>query len=829
MEYTGQGKLGVLIVAEAPGADEDELGTQLVGKAGKYLREELSSLGLRLDEDFWKTNTVICRPPDNKTPTDKQLSLCRKNLIDTIEELQPKAIWTLGNVPTKALLKGGLKKISISSLCNRVIPLKEFNTWVLPMFHPSYMIRNKHDANLHGYFRRNLRMAVEFCKENWGLPTLSPFDDIVSLTDPREIKEMIDTIIDTEALTAFDFEGTGIDPEYPGHRITSMAIATKDKSYAFPIDHNESNYTDKEYDIICDAICDYIGNWELKRVAHSVNFDVRFAEWILGAEAGGKFSCTMVASHILDHRSGNNSLKDQAFLRYGIKEYDKAAKKYISAKKGHKFNTMPSMPLAEQLLYVGADARLTMKLYEDQQIELTEGQQRANEFFTKCLVSLRDIQNNGIIIDVKYYNNLLDDLSNQIKTIEDKLQNCEDADRYYRLYGTHFKYTSPKDLKRVLFEMNKVKPVRHTGKGNASVDEEALHRLDYWMCPLIIEVRKLSKLRTTYIKQYIRNAVDGIVHPEFQLHTVTSFRSSCKEPNVQNTPKRKPEAKKMIRSGIITPRGWKVFEIDGVGMEVSTSAMYHKDPGFIKYLTTEGADMHRDNTCDLFLVPPEEGVDMLRFYGKNLWTFAQFYGDYFGSCGKNLWDTCVIEEDMKLKSGIHLFEHLNSMGIEELGELVDGRPTPNSFLDHCKNVEDKMWNERFPVYTQWKKDINDFYNKNGYTESLFGFRYDGYMDRKQVINYLIQGTAFHLLMWVTNKVNRKLNIENWESYLIEEVHDSMVGYAHPDEEVELFQMVKKIWTVDLPNNFDFINVPMNIEIEVSETDGNFANLEEIEI
>jgi len=66
MEFTGQGRKKILIIAEAPGKTEDEQGTQLVGDAGKLFRECLNSLDCSLDRDFWKTNIINCHIPKIK-------------------------------------------------------------------------------------------------------------------------------------------------------------------------------------------------------------------------------------------------------------------------------------------------------------------------------------------------------------------------------------------------------------------------------------------------------------------------------------------------------------------------------------------------------------------------------------------------------------------------------------------------------------------------------------------------------------------------------------------------------------------------------------------
>src|ERR1022692_2317444 len=65
MPVSGGGRRGILVVGESPGETEDRENTQFVGKTGNYLRSVLRDLDVNLDEDCWKTNSLICRPPGN--------------------------------------------------------------------------------------------------------------------------------------------------------------------------------------------------------------------------------------------------------------------------------------------------------------------------------------------------------------------------------------------------------------------------------------------------------------------------------------------------------------------------------------------------------------------------------------------------------------------------------------------------------------------------------------------------------------------------------------------------------------------------------------------
>ena len=76
MEPFGKFRKKILIIAQAPGAVEDEKGRPLCGRAGHYLETCLSELGISMDEDCIETNCVMCRPKDNKTPTIEEIQNC---------------------------------------------------------------------------------------------------------------------------------------------------------------------------------------------------------------------------------------------------------------------------------------------------------------------------------------------------------------------------------------------------------------------------------------------------------------------------------------------------------------------------------------------------------------------------------------------------------------------------------------------------------------------------------------------------------------------------------------------------------------------------------
>jgi len=73
MGATGEGSKGILIIGEAPGVTEDEMGKQFVGESGQLLERYLKDYGIDLHKDCRLINAINCRPPANRTPTPREI------------------------------------------------------------------------------------------------------------------------------------------------------------------------------------------------------------------------------------------------------------------------------------------------------------------------------------------------------------------------------------------------------------------------------------------------------------------------------------------------------------------------------------------------------------------------------------------------------------------------------------------------------------------------------------------------------------------------------------------------------------------------------------
>lgn len=129
-----------MIVGEAPGANEDEQATPFVGRAGSILDVALLHAGVKRSEVF-VTNTVKCRPPGNRKPTESEEESCRVYLEREIRLVNPVAVMALGNHALRALT--GLWGITQYSGTWIRVPRPDTEPLlVMPNFHPAYVLRN---------------------------------------------------------------------------------------------------------------------------------------------------------------------------------------------------------------------------------------------------------------------------------------------------------------------------------------------------------------------------------------------------------------------------------------------------------------------------------------------------------------------------------------------------------------------------------------------------------------------------------------------------------------------------------------------------------------
>ena len=131
----------VMIIGEAPGADEDRIGRPFVGRAGQLLDRMLAAIDLDR-EGVLITNVIYWRPPGNRTPTTDEIAACVPFVLRHVALVRPKVLVLAGGTAARALLPPGP---GITRLRGRwfdlAIPGLDRPVPTLPMFHPSFLLR----------------------------------------------------------------------------------------------------------------------------------------------------------------------------------------------------------------------------------------------------------------------------------------------------------------------------------------------------------------------------------------------------------------------------------------------------------------------------------------------------------------------------------------------------------------------------------------------------------------------------------------------------------------------------------------------------------------
>ncbi|MCF6281194.1 MAG: uracil-DNA glycosylase [Candidatus Polarisedimenticolaceae bacterium] len=149
----GDPQADLLVIGEAPGADEDRQGEPFVGPAGQLLNAMLLAIGLRREQIFI-ANILKCRPPGNRDPHVNEMASCEPFLQRQIELIQPKLILSVGRISAQSLLKCDT---AVGRLRGQIHHYGEQNIPLIVTYHPAYLLRSPEQK---GKSWQDLQMAL---------------------------------------------------------------------------------------------------------------------------------------------------------------------------------------------------------------------------------------------------------------------------------------------------------------------------------------------------------------------------------------------------------------------------------------------------------------------------------------------------------------------------------------------------------------------------------------------------------------------------------------------------------------------------------------------
>lgn len=333
------------------------------------------------------------------------------------------------------------------------------------------------------------------------------------------------------------------------------------------------------------------------------------------------------------------------------------------------------------------------------------------------------------------------------------------ANDIYRISGTTFNISSPKQLGQVLFEDLGLKGGKKTKTGY-STSQDVLEKIidAHPVVPLVLEYRMLTKLSSTYLK-----GLQEQVFPDNKIHTIYkqtlthTGRLSSVDPNLQNIPVRSEEGK-LIRKAFVSHNGYLVsFDYSQIELRI-LAHMAHVTNLIDAF--NQGKDIHRHTAALVFGVKDEEVTPQMRSQAKAV-NFGIIYG----------------MSEFRLSKDI-------GMSISEARAFI------NKYF------------ETYPEVKTYMDEVVKTCKKQGYVSTLLNRkRYiptindKNFMVRQQAQRYAmntpIQGTGADILKLAMIEVDKALKEKNLKSQMILQVHDELIFDVFEDELEEVMSLVKE--------------------------------------
>ena len=575
----------LVLVGEAPGAEEVIAKRPFVGVSGQLLDATLQAVGVD-PATTWRTNAVLCRPPGNADPSPEALACCRPRLLAELEQHPEAVVVTLGAVASAALgARGG-----ILSLRGRWLTLDAPHPRdVMPTIHPAFVHRNPPST-------RELLKDIE--KATLPRPTPPNLDDwepLVADTVPDKARYAKQLAIDTET----DAQGN----------LLTINLAW-------------GNSLDQACIVVAPFTSAAFNHPQALHIMHNGKFDLQVL-YRHGIRARCDFD-TMLANYVLDERKGGaneygqfqrgvHGLKALSAYYFDAPHYDAIVDKYAKAKpRGAR--EAPSYDMARvppELLYkYGAlDAHYTWRLKQLLEAQLRqEGVyywpfkkllMRASDTFTKMeLLGIRIDAQKAAALDEEWANELEDIHDDVYKIVP--ISNLRSTQQLATALYDTLKLPPPK-AKRAMGVSVRAISARSTDK---TVLRELMETNPHPIIPLIQKHRRLTKLVGSYVRPMLAAVSgDGRVHISNKLHGSEVGRIQSEDPSFHNLPRADEKEEghygMAIRDLVIPADGMVLLIADLSQAELRVGAAMSQDPVLIEAFT-KGGDPHSNVALRVF-------------------------------------------------------------------------------------------------------------------------------------------------------------------------------------------------------------------------------------
>jgi DNA polymerase-1 len=383
---------------------------------------------------------------------------------------------------------------------------------------------------------------------------------------------------------------------------------------------------------------------------------------------------------------------------------------------------------------------------------------------------LEDMEFNGIRIDKSALAVLSEEMAEGIGGLEEEI---------YKLAGSSFNISSPKQLGEILFDKLKlVEKPQKTKTGQYATGEEILSKLSgqFEIAQKILDYREFQKLKSTYIDALptMISSRDGRVHTSFNQAIAATGRLSSTNPNLQNIPIRTAKGREIRKAFIPSDNEHVLLSADYSQIELRIMAEFSGDDTMLAAFN-EGKDIHAMTASKIFQIPLDKVDTDMRRIAKTA-NFGIIYGI----------------------SAFGLSQRLN-IPRKESTDIIEAYfmefPKVKSYMDQV--IAKARENEYVETILGRRRYLRDINSRNA---TMRGFA------ERNAINAPIQGSAADLIKIAMINIHGFIKKKNLKSRMILQVHDELVFDVYKPELDVLQPGVEELMKTALP-----LKVPLDVE------------------
>lgn len=792
----GPKKSRVMIIGEAPGAEEAKTGKPFQGKSGQLLRAELHAVGL---DDVYISNVVKCRPPDNRTPSTKEQKACRGYLDEELDAVNPEYVLTLGNPATKAIFG----KAKITEIHGQLLTNKHGIKGV-PAFHPAYVLR---DPTKKPQFQTDLKRFADLVNGKRSKSTVKyrilGWDNLEEFFEEFKRTLWYSFDIETNSLKWFAEES----------KIHSIAFAfeTTGEAWVMPLrleigEYKSPFFKHADAQGVLERIERIARSMKKKAVGQNGKFDNLFLMAKYRVRMPLAFD-VMLAHHTIDENS-NHDLKGLQRQYIGEPDYD--------LDKDDKVNPKDHDQLFE---YNAKDAVYTLRLKKIFKAELEKDPVLIRLFVQLIMRAARafeQIEFNGMYVNLVQMAAMEKQVLSELKTSQSDLDRMS-----IEACGRKINFNSPDQVAELFFEHLELPIIHQTAGGKPSTAEATLVDLkdEHPIVDKLVKYRELEKFRGTYLDGWKDFMIGPCLYMGYKLHGTVTGRYSSR---LHSTPR-----DGTVRNIVEAPPGWIFVQGDLSQAEVRVVASLSMDPELVTCYT-RGIDVHwrtlmallADGTSDEYTKPALETGKALGAKGSSLHAALDRMLAVGADKCTSLWKGW--KEARKKTKGV-VFGYIYGMGWFKFIEYAKAKYGFEPTERESKDTRDAF----FRLYNRletWHNKQRSLVRLDGFVRNLAGrkrrlpgiFTDDKKLQKeceRQAINSPVQGIIGDWKAMALVEIVEELD---WNrTRVVGEHHDALLFWIR---EEHLQEEAKKIARImrrpKLVDEFNMrLHVPMEVELE----------------